>query len=126
MSIVRRSVTYKGRIKVSPGDLSLAERGTKTCTIRLGVAQVDGDMLNLTDGRRTIPVRIVAVQADRTYGQLTDSDADAEGMSSLEELREDLARYYGQLDPAQPVTVIHFSLLERPSTVDPEQAKLWG
>ena len=126
MSIVRRNVTYRGRLKVSAGDFSLAKRGTKTCTIRLGIARVDGEVLDLTDGRRALQVRIVGVQANRTYGQLTDSDALAEGLSSLEELRVDLERYYGELDSAQPVTVIHFALVEEPTVTIPEQATLWG
>jgi hypothetical protein len=49
MAPVNRQFTYKRRIKVSGDDFTLAKNGTKICTIRLGVAKVEGEFVDLSD-----------------------------------------------------------------------------
>jgi|ERR1051326_119586 hypothetical protein len=107
MTLVDRHFTYKRRIKVSSGDLALAQGARKTCTIRLGVATVEGDLIDLTDGRDSLRVRIVSVETAR-YGALNQEHARCEGFTSVEELREDLQRYYRRIDKDQLVTIIRF------------------
>lgn len=111
MRIIERSFTYRDRIKVSREDLDLAKRRRKTCTIRLGRMSVAQERLLLSDGHDAIPIRVTDVDTRRVYAELTDSDAQAEGLDSLDALRADLARWYGQIDPHQPITVIHFEML---------------
>ena len=51
----------------------------------------------------------------RRCGELTEADARADGHPSLQAMSADLTRFYGELEPSQPVTVIWFRLTdERP------------
>lgn len=113
MGIQHRSFTYRGQIKVSRRDLQLARQGRKTCTIRLGTAKVEGSDIDLSDGREHIRVRILRVETDRPYASISDEEAVADGVTSRDALDSDLRRFYGSsLDAAQPMTLIHFALLE--------------
>ncbi len=112
MALVNRQFTYRRRIKVSTDDLALAKSGRKTCTIRLGTANVDGELMDLSDGQDALKVRIVSVETE-SYRNLTHQHAQWEGFSIVEELREDLEKYYRRIDQDQPVTIIRF---ERVST----------
>lgn len=77
----------------------------------MGVAKVDGEQMDLTDGSNTLKVRIVSVETE-PYGNLTDQHAQWEGFNSLEELQRDLAKYYRKIDPDQPVTTIRFERVD--------------
>jgi hypothetical protein len=108
--VTARSFTYRRRIKVSSDDLRLARAGKKTCTIRLGNNSVDGATIHLSDGRESLSVQILSVET-RPFGDLNEEHARSEGFSTLEELQNDLAKYYGKIGEAQPVTIISFSRL---------------
>ncbi|MCL5286504.1 MAG: ASCH domain-containing protein [Acidobacteria bacterium] len=108
MAIIQRTFTYRGRIKVSTQDLEYARTGRKTCTIRVGKIGVAGSEITLTDGVGKLKVEITAVDSTKLYSELTDRDAAEEGFNSLDELSHDLSRYYGRIDPNQPITVIRF------------------
>jgi hypothetical protein len=125
MSIRHRTLTYRGEIKISRQDMRLAKLGRKTCTIRLGTALVGNDEIDLSDGRDRVPVRIVLIENDRNYRGITEDEAQADGADSLQALDEDLRRFYGPLDPAQPMTLIHFELVSPGSGVESSQAQLW-
>lgn len=112
MPIVHRSFTYRDKIKLTSRDLDLALSGRKTCTIRLGKLSVAKKRLVLTDDTRTVPVEILRVDSDQTYENLTDQDAMMDGLDSRAQLDADLRRFYGTVDPKQPMTLIHFRLLE--------------
>lgn len=112
MPIIYRNFTYRGKIKLTSSDLDLAVEGRKTCTIRLGKLSVSQRSILLTDGHREIPVEITQVDDLRLYEQLTDEDAIRDGLESKAHLDEDLKRFYGKIDPKQPMTVIHFCLSE--------------
>ncbi len=107
MALVNRQFTYKGRIKVSTDDLALAKSGKKTCTIRLGTANVDGELMDLSDGRDVLKVRIKSVETE-PYRNLSHQHAQWEGLSTVEELRNDLEKYYRHVDQDQPFTIIRF------------------
>ena|SRR2546426_2585131 len=110
MAIVDRNTTYRGRIKVSREDLELAKIGKKKCTIRLGKANVEGNVIEITDGHEKITARISRVDTNRRYGSLNDEDAAMEGFNSHQELKSDLSRFYGRIDPMQPMTIIYFTV----------------
>jgi hypothetical protein len=112
MAIVDRTITYRGRIKISSEDLELARTGKKKCTIRIGKANVVGETIDLTDGRERITAQVSRVDSDRRYESLNDEDAAMEGFLSREELEADLSRFYGDIDPMQPMTIIYFKVGE--------------
>lgn len=113
MAIVKRNITYRGRIKISSDDLKLARLGKKRCTIRLGTANVVGETIDLTDGREHITMQISNVDSTRPYSSLNDEDALMEGFESREQLQTDLSRFYGKIDPMQPMTIIYFRVDEQ-------------
>src|SRR6266571_262414 len=86
---------------------AMAATGKKICTIRRGTARVEGDMIDLTNGKDRLRVRILSVQII-LYRDLTDEHARWEGFAGIEELRNDLATYYRAIEDQQPVTIIKF------------------
>lgn len=119
-----RSFTYRGHIKVSASDLRMARAGRKTCTIRLGTAMVEGDEIDLTDGRSRVRIRVMDVETGRPYSKISEEEAVADGVNTLQELDADLRRFYGPLDPEQPMTLIHFEVDTSGQIVD--QPQLFG
>jgi hypothetical protein len=112
MPIVDRRFTYRSYINVSSADLRLARSGAKTCTIRLGTINVSTERVFLTDRRDKVLVKILGVDRGRVYRQLTGEDAKRDGADSVDALGADLRKYYGAIDPEQPVTVVYFELCE--------------
>jgi hypothetical protein len=106
-----RSFTYRGRIKVSKGDLATARTGKKVCTIRRGTAKVDGETVDLTDGVDQLRVRVLSVQTI-PYRDLTDEHAHWEGFADIAALRRDLAIYYRAIEDSQPMTIIKFERVD--------------
>jgi hypothetical protein len=104
--------TYRRRIKVSTGDLNAALAGRKTCTIRAGIANVDGTELDLTDGRSRARVRIREVDHTKTLALLSDREVGGEGFDTKEELERDLRQYYRSLRADDPLTVIWFEVID--------------
>ena len=113
MPIVNRTFTYRGRIKLNSADLELARTGRKTCTIRLGKLSVADNVVYLTDEHEKLRVRILNVDNTRVYSQLTDEDAVMDGLESKEQLDGDLSRFYGKIDPVQPMTIIYFEVIDK-------------
>jgi hypothetical protein len=107
MTVINRQFTYKRSIRVSTHDLALAKNGRKSCTIRLGTASVDDELMDLSDGRDVLKVRILSVET-REYCNLTHEHAEWEGFATVEELQKDLEQYYSGIDQNQPVTIIRF------------------
>lgn len=112
MGISNRSFTYKTRIKVSNSDYDLALSGKKTCTIRLGTLAVGRDILDLTDGSRSVKIRVLRIDSGRRYADLTDEEAIQDGQASKQALDLDLRKFYGKIDPNQPMTLIFFELIK--------------
>lgn len=112
MPIYNRTFTYRGFIRLNKEDLALARSGRKTCTIRLGKLGVAGEIVFLISGSDKIKVRIINIDNNRLYADLTDQDAQMDGLDSKQQLDEDLRRFYGSIDPKQPMTIIQFQLLE--------------
>jgi hypothetical protein len=53
----------------------------------------------------------------RTFEQLTDDDARAEGFATRDELISDLRKYYPRASPSDPVTVIRFEAVAQTTTL---------
>jgi len=110
MAIIERRFTYRGTIGLTAGDLQLVREGKKTCTVRLGEIEVSDHEVWLSDRRSRVRVEITRIENNRHFGDLTEADAVADGQASLEAMATDLAKFYGEMDAAQPITVIWFRL----------------
>jgi len=115
--LTAREYTYRGSMKISPGDMALLRAGKKTCTVRLGMASVASDQIVMTDGRSSVPVRILKVDTSRCFKDLTDQDAMDEGFQTREELWKDLKHWYPRVLDQDPVTVIYFERLETGASI---------
>jgi hypothetical protein len=103
---------YRERIKISRADMHWLRSGRKRCTIRMGTASVDGDRINVTDGTRNVPVRILRVINDKRFGDLSEEEAHDEGFGTRDELITDLKKYYPRALETDPVTIIYFEPLD--------------
>ena len=103
---------YRDTIKISESDMALLCEGRKKCTIRLGNATVATPEIGMTDGRRTIRVRILRIDNQRQFKDISEKDAADEGSDSKEELIQDLKKYYPQARNTDPITVIYFERAE--------------
>jgi len=112
MAIKNPRFTYSGQIKISSSDMALLQAGKKKCTVRLGTIDVSGTDLLMTDGKQRIRIHISQVDNRKVYRELSEQEALDEGFCSLQELQEDLSKYYGRIDPEQPVTVIRFEVAD--------------
>jgi hypothetical protein len=117
MQTPNRKFVYNNVIKVSRGDMTLLRAGKKKCTIRMGNASVATPQISMSDGRTSVLVQITDVDSSRTFEQLTDEDAQAEGFSTRDELISDLRHYYPRAQPTDPVTVIRFELVSQPPSL---------
>jgi len=106
-----RQRIYSGIIRISRDDMRLLRANRKKCTVRLGTASVATPEVLMSDGRHSVPVRVLRVDTGRSLGELTDDDARAEGLETREQLLQDLSRYYPRAAPSDPVTVIYFEPL---------------
>ena len=79
----------------------------------------------MTDGTEHLMVRIVSVDANRRYDSITEAEAQADGARDLAVLDADLRRFYGVLEPEQPVTVIHFLPISIGASPPADQLELW-
>jgi hypothetical protein len=112
-----RRFTYSGSMKISRTDMALLRAGKKRCTVRLGTASVAGSEIVMTDGRTSVPVRILNVDTSRHLSELTDQDAIDEGFENKEELWKDLRHFYPRATDNDSVTVIHFECLNSSPTL---------
>jgi hypothetical protein len=116
IAMALRRHTYTGTIRISRDDMRLLRANRKKCTVRLGIASVAGPEILMSDGRDSIPVRILRVDTSRCLAELTDDDARAEGFETREELLKDLSKYYPRAKSSDTVTVIYFELLPPDAT----------
>ena len=114
MAIIERRFTYRGTIGLTTSDLQLVREGRKTCTVRLGELDVADRDIWLSDRRSRVKVEVTRVENKRRFGDLTEADARFDGQPTLEAMSADLAKFYGAIEPAQPITVIWFRLKDEP------------
>jgi hypothetical protein len=63
-----------------------------------------------------VRVEITRVENKRHFGDLTEADARFDGQPSLDALSADLAKFYGAMEPGQPITVIWFRVKAEPDS----------
>lgn len=103
---------YREKIKISRADMKWLRSGKKKCTIRMGMASVDGDRIHVTDGTHSVLVRILRVINDKRFGDLGEGEAQDEGFGSRDELIADLKKYYPRAVETDLVTIIYFEPLD--------------
>jgi hypothetical protein len=108
MAIQNRRFTYRGKIKISSEDMHLVELGKKRCTIRLGEIDVEGAQIRLTDGQKSVAVRICKIKKGIPFSEINDEDIQAEGLENRLALENDLKKFYGPIEASQQISVIYF------------------
>jgi hypothetical protein len=91
--------------------------GRKRCTIRLGHSTVASENITMTDGKTSVRVKITGIENGKCFGDLSDSEAQAEEFAWAKELIDDLRKYYPRAAATDPVTIIYSSLPEPSRTL---------
>lgn len=94
-------------IPLSAEFLPLVSSGQKTSTVRRGVRKYPPGAAVLRAGGQEIPIRIERVRICN-LDKLTEEDAIADGFESVKSLRAALGRFYRDLRPGEPMTIVEF------------------
>jgi hypothetical protein len=89
--------------------LPLVREGRKTATIRAGNRRLPVGAAEIVAGSERFPIVVKDVRVTR-FGALSEVDADRDGFSDVDGLREALLRFYPTLGEDSEVTVIEFVL----------------
>jgi hypothetical protein len=81
--------------------------GRKVSTVRFGRRPYPTGKCVLRSGGQDVPVEIRCVRFCQ-FAELTETDALADGFSSLEELHRELRRFYPNVTPVDEVTIVEF------------------
>ena len=100
------------RIKLTDSLLGLVIQGKKTSTIRYGTVFIAHEHVPLVSDKRIVTVKVTRVEHSKTYGELDDNDARRDGFHSVSELSARLERFYPNILPSDPVTIIHFTKVD--------------
>ena len=107
---VRKYVAKSISLKDIYYDLVLAKK--KTSTIRYGYVLFNDIETTLTFGSKpTLNVVIKKLDYSKTYGTIDNKDAEKDGYKSLEELKNDIKKYYPEIKEDSPLTIIHFDIV---------------
>lgn len=98
--------------------------GKKKATIRLGMVKPKAREVFLHSGGRVVAKLYIKEYYHKKFKELDDREAKLEGYSSVKELRKELAKIYGRIDPNMPVTVIVFNGVEKIKVAGDESK--WG
>jgi hypothetical protein len=98
------------QIKLVDRFFDLVLSGKKTSTIRYGLVFFTNDHLQLRSNKQSLPIRLLKIDYSKTFGDLNEEDAFRDGFSTLDELKTELRRFYGDVPPDYPMTVIHFKM----------------
>ena len=87
--------------------------GRKRATIRLGKVEARSKEFYIHSGGRIIArARLKSIRYKKVR-ELTDEDAKIDGLSSRQELIDELRNYYGDISDDDTVTIIEFEILEK-------------
>lgn len=95
------------RIGLKPAYFPLVANGQKRSTIRAGAKSDLVGPAMLVAGSQSIAIAISEVVV-KPYAALTEEDARLDGFATLAELTAALERFYPDLGPADPVSILHF------------------
>lgn len=106
--MVGGSFTYRGPIRISEGDMTLALDGRKRCTIRKGLVDVSSPRTKLVSRTRSLSIEVERIERGIAFEALDESHAKGEGLETIAELHDDLRKYYPDLRQGSVLTVIWF------------------
>ena len=95
------------RIRLKPEYMDLVATGMKRSTVRAGVRNIDPGAAEIVSGSHAIPVEIMKTVIKR-FDELTEQDARTDGFETLDGLAAALRRFYPQIGPADPVSIVYF------------------
>lgn len=82
----------------------------KISTIRYGLVFFEDIALPLESNKSNITVEITKIDYSKTYIDLTDEDAKNDGFMNLNELKDELNKFYKNLVDTDRITIIYFKL----------------
>jgi ASC-1-like (ASCH) protein len=85
----------------------LVREGKKQSTVRKGIRKVDGAVADLVSGEDRVRVLVTDLNV-KSFQDLSDEDAHRDGFNTLQELSCALRRFYPDIAPSDPVTIIGF------------------
>ena len=96
-------------IGINPEYWTLIDTGKKRSTIRRGIVDVvPGAIKMMHGGGRSTPIRVLSARQCRA-ADLTVDDALLDGFDSLDEVQQELRRYYPDIVADSVLTIIEFS-----------------
>lgn len=98
----------KGEIVFASKFIDMIDDGVKTTTVRSGVRNYEPGTYDLYNPAKSVHgyVKIKGTSVIM-FGQLTDEIAKTDGFSSVNELKNELLRFYPYLKLSDPVTVVY-------------------
>jgi hypothetical protein len=90
--------------------IPLVREGKKQSTVRKGVRKIDSSLADLVAGDYRLRVLVTDLNV-KPFAALTVADAQRDGFETLPELKSALRRFYPDISPSDPVTVIGFTAL---------------
>jgi ASCH domain len=103
-----KPVAVLATLKFNPQSIKTIMAGTKTATIRKGVRTFPSGVVEADGAGKTSVTLQDVVTVTKKMSELTQADAKANGSSSLDELKTDLAKNYPGIEADDLVTVITF------------------
>jgi hypothetical protein len=103
-----KPVATLATLKFNPQSIKAIMAGTKTATVRKGVRTFPAGVIEADGAGKTSLTLQDVVTTPKKMSELTEADARANGSSSLDDLKADLAKNYPGIESDDLVTVITF------------------
>jgi len=83
----------------------------KTSTIRYGFVFFNDIITTLTfSNKPPVNVKIRKIEYSKTFNDLSDLDAELDGYNCLDNLKNDIRKYYPTIEDSSPITIVYFDL----------------
>ena len=100
-------------LRLSEEYFDLVLSGRKTSTIRRNYVLVNNLIIPLISVKRKVLIRILKLDYNKTFSDLTDEDARKDGFTSADELRSKLKEFYPDISNDYPMTITHFKVEDK-------------
>jgi len=89
-------------------------RRKKISTIRFGQVLFNDVLIELTfESKPALKINIQKIDYSKTFASISEGDAINDGYDSLLNLKNDLKKYYPNIQDNSPITIIYFQLIDQ-------------